>query len=411
MQSNNQAIRKLQRKTLIPAQIVGYALTLLVGVTIVLLAFQLYSDVKPLVTHQTDIFNAHTVTISKNVTLFKSANKNAIYFDDNEIEQLTQQEFVKKVAPFSSASFSVYAYINLGNGHKFGTDLFFESLPDEYIDVESDAWHWDSASGFLPIIIPKDYLQLYNFGFAESQSMPVVSEATVQQISFNIVIEGNGKRRSFVSRIVGFSAKINSILVPDDFLHWANGIYGSGTSLSPSPDEGNVKQGPSRLLVEFNDASDERISAFFHNNNLNINQSELENSKALFLFRFALVFVLAIAVIIIILSMAFIVMSLNLIVQKNRDLFVNLYNIGYSVTQIGKYYQIMVSVITVADLMLALAVALVLRDSYVSRLSALFSVPGGTMPIWISVASLATILLVSYNLLIRHIILKTVGQK
>ncbi len=32
-------IRKLQRKTLVPAQIIGYAFTLLVGVTIVLLAF------------------------------------------------------------------------------------------------------------------------------------------------------------------------------------------------------------------------------------------------------------------------------------------------------------------------------------------------------------------------------------
>ena len=71
---------KLQRKTLIPSQIVGYALTLLVGMSVVMLAVQAFVDLKPLLTQQTDVFKAHTVTVSKNVTLFKTANKEGIYF-------------------------------------------------------------------------------------------------------------------------------------------------------------------------------------------------------------------------------------------------------------------------------------------------------------------------------------------
>ena len=158
-------LRKLQRKTLIPAQIAGYALTLLVGVAIVLLSLQVYCDIKPLLTHQTDVFKAHTVTVSKNVTVFKTANKEGLYFSEKELDKLKSQEFVKNVAQFRSASFATKAAISF-EGQRMSTDLFFESVPDGYLDVESDDWKWDSTADFLPIVIPEDYLNLYNFGFA-----------------------------------------------------------------------------------------------------------------------------------------------------------------------------------------------------------------------------------------------------
>ncbi len=120
---------KLQRKTLIPSQIVGYALTLLVGMSVVMLAVQAFVDLKPLLTQQTDVFKAHTVTVSKNVTLFKTANKEGIYFNDKELDKIREQEFVKDVALFNSATFNTSAAISFG-GQRMGTDMFFESVPD-----------------------------------------------------------------------------------------------------------------------------------------------------------------------------------------------------------------------------------------------------------------------------------------
>ena len=229
-------LRKLQRKTLIPAQIAGYALTLLVGVAIVLLAVQVYCDLKPLLDSKTDVFSAHTVTVSKNVTVFKTANKEGLYFSEKELKRLKEQEFVKEVAQFNSATFNTSAAISF-DGQRMSTDLFFESVPDSYLDIESDEWQWDSTSDFLPIIIPEDYLNLYNFGFAESQSLPVVSPAVLSQVTFSIFVEGNGKSKVYNSRIVGLTGKINSILVPEEFLRWANSEFGSAE-----------EKGSSRLL-------------------------------------------------------------------------------------------------------------------------------------------------------------------
>ena len=88
-------LRRLERKTLIPAQIAGYAATLLVGVTIVMLSVQLYSDIKPVLTQQTDVFKNHAVTLNKTVSVLKSLNKAGIYFDDDEIASFQKQPFVK----------------------------------------------------------------------------------------------------------------------------------------------------------------------------------------------------------------------------------------------------------------------------------------------------------------------------
>ncbi len=387
-------LQKLQRKTLIPSQMAAYTLSLLVGAAIALLSLQLYADLKPLLNSQTDVFRAHTVTVSKTVTAVKTARKKGIYFTDKELQRLKQQEFVKEVAQFNNSTFNVSAAISFG-GQQMSTDLFFESVPDGYVDIQSDDWRWDSTSNFLPIVIPEDYLNLYNFGFAESQSLPVVAPGLLSQVTFNVFVEGNGKRKVYNSRIVGLSSKINSILVPEDFLLWANREFGAADD-----------KGSSRLLVEFSDASDERIAEYFKSNGLNINKAELESSKMAFFFRLAMGFVMAIAVVIILLSMALIVMSMNLIVHRNREMFINLRNIGYSVGTMSRFYKVVTSLLTVGVIVLSAVIVVWIRSYYLARLSTMFNAGGTLAPTIIGSLSLAALLLVICN----HSIVRTIKR-
>ena len=142
--------------------------------------------------------------------------------------------------------------------------------------------------------------------------------------------------------------------------------------------------------------------------NYSIKQDELESSKMVFFFRAAMAFLLTVALIIIALSVAFIVMSLNVIVQKNRDLFVNLYGIGYSPRQIARYYQRIVGLITVADIAVAVGLSLFLRHLYVNRLASLFSIEGSIVPLVATAVLLTTLLVVAYSLIILRTIRKTV---
>lgn len=385
-------IYKLQKNTLVKSQVVGYALTLCIGVCILLTVVQLYYDVKPLLQQQTDVFSSKYAVVSKHISAFRTVDKSGIYFSADEQEALEKEPFVKSISHFTPATFKIGAYTGKdANLPLFYTDLFFESIPDKYLDVQAEDWQWQQGNSFVPIIIPESYLNLYNFGFAESQGLPVFSKSTISQISFHLEVKGNGKQDSYESRIVGFSSKINSILVPQHFLDWANKEYGSSQTANTS-----------RLLVEFEDPSDERVLEYFNANDLSINKDELELSKMSFFFHWALLFVFAIALIIIVLSVAFILLSINLIIQKHKEQIVNLYYLGYKVGHIAKFYQIVVSVVTLLSVGVAVGISMYVRKLYTQKLNTLFEFGNEQGILLVSAVVVLLVLGVLYNYLVRR---------
>jgi hypothetical protein len=349
---------KLQLKTLLPLQIIGYCFTLLIGCSILILSVQIYVDIKPLLQKNTDAFNENATVISKQISVFKSMNKEKIYFTKEEIETIKTQAFIKDVSYFKHATFKVNAYTTrMEDMPPLYTDLFFESIPQTYLDVESEEWHWDELSDFIPIVVPENYLNLYNFGFAESQGLPVISQQTIAQMPFNIRINGNGKTKEFSSKIVGFSTKINSILVPENFLDWANKVYGR--------DENHKIN---RLLLTFKDPTDKRILHFFNEQNYQMNEDNLALSKMVYFFKAAMSFIFVIALLIVILSLAFVILSFNLIIQKNKELIVNLYSIGIATKRIGAFYQLVVIACTLLVLFFAFYLSSMVRSLYIQNI-------------------------------------------
>ena len=385
---------KLQKRTLVPTQIIGYTITLFIGISIILTTLQLFLDAKPLLFKDASIFESKSAVISKQISVFKSLNKDKIYFTETEINDLKNQEFIKDISKFTSARFEVKGKSKqAANIPVFSTDLFFESVAEKYLDVQPENWKWDVSKNFIPILIPEDYVNLYNFGFAESQGLPVVSKNTISQIEFSIEISGNFKSKLFSSKIVGFSNKINSILVPQEFMFWANQEFGE-----------KKEKKTSRILVEFNDPSDERILTYFNDNNYTINKENLEFGKLIFFFKSALIFVFIIALIIIILSVGFILMSLNLIIQKNKELILNLYHIGYNHKRIAKFYQVVISSTTFLAILVAIIVSSSIRNSYLASFENFFdfSLQSNYIVLFGAVTMLLLILLYNY-LLIRNI--------
>mgnify|MGYP001799941931 CR=1 FL=1 len=392
---------KLLKKTLIPSQLIGYFLAVTLGSTIALFCIQLYIDVQPLLINETNLFKQDFAVVSKKISIFKSIDKEKIYFGENEIEDLRNQPFVKGLSWFNHATFRISAFSEESdNLPRFRTDLFFESIPDKYVDELTEEWIWDSTRNYLPIIIPESYLKLYNFGFAESQGLPVISENTISQISFSVSISGNGRSRVFKSKIVGFSSRINSILVPENFLKWANAQYG--------------RQPPykiNRLLVAFTNPGDERIVDYFNKENYAINKEKLELGKIVFFFKSALLFMQFIAWAILLLAVTSIFLSINLMIQKNMKVIQYLHNIGYRISEISMYYQIVVIINTMICITLAIIFTHKIRGFYSSQLEELFEMDGDS-PIVITAGTICmTVLIALFFIYVRRSIQKTVGSK
>ena len=75
----------------------------------------------------------------------------------------------------------------------FSTEMFFESVPDKFIDVKSNKWVYTQGDSRIPIILPRNYLDLYNFGFAQSKNLPKLSESLLGMLTLRISITGNGR--------------------------------------------------------------------------------------------------------------------------------------------------------------------------------------------------------------------------
>ena len=354
---------KILRKTIIPSQFLAYGLGLFVGSLIILFSIQLYLDLTPFVKENSTIFNKNAVIVSKNISLLDNINKNKIFFNDQQIKEFSEQDFVDDIAIFKNAKYKIKGFNNKSkNIPVYYTDLFFESIPDNYIDVDTEEWSWNEDSDFIPIIIPENYLNLYNFGFAQTQGLPLVTKNLISKVEFNINIRGNSKSKDFKARIINFSKKINTILVPESFLNWSNETYGSNISSDEI----------SRLLIKFKDPSDKNILKFLNLNDYNIEDSDLAYSKFNLILHSSILIILIISIIIISLSIINMFLSLSFILQKNQSIILNLTYMGYSKNSIVNFYFTVTLLVTLLSNVISLTISNFAREYYIQLFSGYF---------------------------------------
>ena len=102
--------------------------------------------------------------------------------------------WVRKLGPFTANAYHVTASVRSGE-RGMSTDMFFEAIPDDFVDVPRRQWIYRPGSGEVPIIISKEYLALYNFGFAASAGLPQMSEGIMSGIPMQLTLTGRDSRR------------------------------------------------------------------------------------------------------------------------------------------------------------------------------------------------------------------------
>jgi hypothetical protein len=376
-------IWKLLRHHISVAQLAGFFLANLCGMVIVLLGIQFYNDVLPIFTQSDSFLKKDYIVVSKKVSTLGSFLGRSNQFSNGDIEEVKEQPFTESVGPFTSSHFQVSAGLGI-EGIQMSTAMFFESVPDEFVDIETDKWRFTSGDGTIPIIIPRNYLNLYNFGFAQSRSLPQISEGLMGTISLDIRIAGKGKRDNYKGRIVGFSNRLNTILVPDAFMKWANTQYAEGK-----------QKGPSRLIIEVNNPTDERIARFFEDKGYETENDKLDNGKAAWFLKIIVGIVLSVGFGISILSLYILMLSIFLLLQKNTYKLKNLLLIGYSTRKVAFPYQAMTVLLNGLVLVLSTVIVLLVRHVY-SNLMDEMGLPIDTGAPWLAIgAGIVLFLIVS----------------
>lgn len=327
-QNTKSPLGRLLRRNISAGQLVGYALANFTGLAIVLCAIQFYRDVNAAFDASSDSFiNRDFLVISPEVSSLGTFTGAATAFTPEAIADLERQPWTRRVGAFTNADFRVSASIDFG-GRGMQTFLFFESIPDEFFDVRPRGWGFDPVRREIPIIVSKDYLALYNFGFAASRGLPQLSENVINKVPLRITVAGRGRMESFAGRIVGFSSRFNTIAVPQQFMEWANSQFG----------ESDTPPAPSRLIVEADNPGAPQVAEYLASHGYEIAGDKADSSRASYFLSVVTGIVIAVGAVISILAFFILVLSLSLLLQKNRRKLSDLMLLGYSPAQTSRGY-------------------------------------------------------------------------
>ncbi len=226
----HQLLRKIIKSGVGKPKFIMAGIGLAIALILILIAVQVQVNYNELLYGNTNQDStANFLVINKKLDGNKADNS----MSTEELLKLKQQSFVQAIGQLTSSRFKVSAQ-SPSDRFPFYTDLFFESVPDSFIDVKSSDWKWMEGSNNIPLIVPNQFLDLYNFGFAPSQNLMQLTQSMVMAIPIIINIHYHGQTAQFTGRVVGFSDRIASVLVPQNFLDWANKQYGSAQQARPS---------------------------------------------------------------------------------------------------------------------------------------------------------------------------------
>jgi hypothetical protein len=316
-----------------PAPLIVAVFGALAGMLMLLAALQLYFDFNAVLTGTGDLSKPQYLVINKEVNLLNTFFGGQKGFSEDEFAKLKEVKGVRDVAPLTSSQFRVS--VSMGQGGLQGipgmkTDFFFEAVPSNFVDVDANDWQWQEGDSLVPIILPRDYIKLYNFGFAPSQGLPQVTEGIVQMARFNInITDENGKTIVYHGKLAAFSERINTILAPQSFIDYANEKF---ASVEPGSLEAN------RVIIECEGPATAELAEYFAANGYETSAESLRNSKLNSFLRVIMNVLVAIGLVIIILAITVFLVYSQLIISKSKYEAETLIRIGYSYKKLAMIY-------------------------------------------------------------------------
>jgi hypothetical protein len=353
---------KLLRQHISIPQFVGFFFANLFGMLIVLLGYQFYCDVMPVFTAEDSFMKSDFIIVNKQIGASNAISGRTNTFDGAEISDISAQKFTQAVGSFTSNEYRADASMGINGVNILNSEIFLESVPDNFVEVSKDNWKFNESDKVVPILLPRSYITMYNFGFAQSHSLPKISDGLVGMIDFKIFIQGNGHHDEFKGKVIGFSSRLNTILVPQSFIDWSNNYYSPGK-----------KSDPTRLIMKVGNPADEQIAKYVEKKGYDIEDDKLNAEKTTYFLKMIISMVMIVGLFISILSFYILMLSIYLLVQKNSSKLENLLLIGYSPSNVARPYQMLTAGLNFAVFILACVILFFVRNYYMGIIETLFT--------------------------------------
>jgi len=354
-------IWKLLRQHISVTQLAGFFFANLFGLWIVMLGIQFYKDINPVFSEEDSFINNNYLVVSKHITTIGTLSGRGNTFSASDIDEVRKQPFCKRAGAFTSSLYKVSAALGINGSAPFNTEMFFEAVPDPFVDAPQADWNYQAGDEEIPVILPRTYIALYNFGFAQSRNLPQVSDGLVGMIDMRVFINSGGRHAEFKGKVIGFSSRLNTILVPQSFIDWSNGEFEPGKA-----------EDPSRIIIEVSNPTDSRIAQFMQQKGYDVEDNKLDAGKTTYFLKVVVGMVMLVGLLVSALSFYILMLSIYLLVQKNTRKLENLLLIGYSPARVSRPYQLLTLGMNGATFLLAFLLLLLVRNYYLHVIGLIF---------------------------------------
>lgn len=291
------------------------------GVLLLLCSLQMYINIDQLLNKnksRKDGFDF--IPVTKMITNQNMGKDN--HFETADINEIKAQPFIEDAAPLIPNTFKVTA--EAGNMIPFSSDIFLEAINNNFIDTVPPNFTWTEGQEIVPVIFSSDFLEMYNM-FAPSGGLPQISPETATSIQIYLHCEGKFGEKIFRTNIVAFSDRVNSLLVPESFLNWANKTL-SGIDSPKS----------ARIFIKTKDASNEELLKYLKQKEYRINKERTMLGRSRPLLQGIVSGIGFFGLLVVVLSLMVFSFYLQLVVVRSKDNLQLLLAIGYSPSWLSK---------------------------------------------------------------------------
>lgn len=291
------------------------------GVLLLLASVQMYINIDQLLNKNNSRKDGFDfIPITKMITNQNMGRDN--HFETTEINEIKKQPFIEDAAPLIPNTFKVTA--EAGSMIPFSSDIFLEAINNNFIDTVPPNFTWNEGQEVVPVIFSSDFLEMYNM-FAPSGGLPQISPETATSIQIYLHCEGRAGQKTFRTNIVAFSDRVNSLLVPESFLNWANKTL-SGIESPKS----------SRIFIKTKDASSEDLVKFLEQKKYRVNKERTMLGRSKPLIQGIVSGLGLFGLLVVVLSLMVFSFYLQLVVARSKDNLQLLLAIGYSPSWLSK---------------------------------------------------------------------------
>jgi hypothetical protein len=295
-----------------------------IGVLLLLCSIQMYINIQQLLGGESQRKDGSDfISISKTITNETMGTLEKNLFNANDIKDIAAKPFIEGVSPLTANRFRVQ--LSAGDIIPFSTDMFLESLDNNFIDTVPPNFTWQEGQNYIPIVFSSDFLEIYNV-FAPGYGLPQLSAETASQVMVFITCYGqNGEKQTFRGSIVALSDRVNSIIVPKNFLDWANNKFGNTTDVKAS-----------RLYIKTKDANNPDFLNYLQQKNYKVNKDKTKFGRVKQVLQGIFSGLGIFGLLVVILALMLFSFYLQLMIARSKDNLQLLLMMGYSPNWLSK---------------------------------------------------------------------------